>query len=100
VTAPRILIARTGDRQGLVVAVLPPQDEYTSSERVVVGDVRQTSPEGQPEKWRAWLWPAAGGAMHVTRSCEAVDATTAELLREQLQKRAGKDGPWWGGGSS
>jgi hypothetical protein len=97
VSAPRIVIARTGDRQGLVVAVLPPQDEYTSSERVVVGDVRQISPEGQREKWRAWLWPAAGGAMHTTQSCTAVDAISETRLRERLQKRVGKDGPWWGG---
>lgn len=94
-SAPRILIARTGDRQGLVIAVLPPQDQYTSSERVVVGDVRQISPDDQPETWRAWLWPVAGGALHVTRSCDAADAASPEKLLEKLQKRA-EGGPWWG----
>lgn len=98
-TAPRILIARTGERQGLVIAVMPPQDQYTSSERVAVGDVYQTSPDGQPEKWRAWLWPSAGGAMHVTRSCEAVDAAAVERLRERLQKLADKE-LWWAEGAA
>ena len=96
-SAPRILIARTGDRQGLAIAVLPPKDEYTSSGRVGVGDVRQISPDGEPETWRAWLWPVAGGALRITQSCEAVDAAAPEKLLERLQRRADKDGPWWGG---
>ena len=33
--------------------------------------------------------------MHVTRTCEAVDAGTLERLGERLQQRADKDGPWW-----
>jgi hypothetical protein len=100
VTGPRILIASTGERSGLVIAVMPPEDPYTSSARLVVGDVYRINRDDQPEKWRAWLWPEAGGALHVTRSCEAVDAGELERLHERLQKRADKDGPWWGGGTS
>jgi hypothetical protein len=100
VTGPRILIASTGERSGLVIAVMPPSDPYTSSARLLVGDVHRISFDEDPEKWRAWLWPEAGGAMHVTRTCEAVDAGDLKRLGERLQKRADKDGPWWGGGTS
>ena len=93
---PRILIALTGDRDGLVIATMPPVDEYTSGARLVVASFYRISRDDQAEKWRAWLWPEAGGALHVTRSCEAVSAGTPEQLRERLQKRADKDGPWWG----
>jgi hypothetical protein len=99
VNAPRILIARTGDRDGYVVAVMPRDDPNVSGQRLVTGDVRRTSPDGEPEKWRAWLWPSAGGAMHVTQSCEAVDAAAVERLRERLQKRADKE-PWWAEGAA
>jgi hypothetical protein len=33
--------------------------------------------------------------MHVTRTCEAVDAGDLKRLGERLQQRADKDGPWW-----
>lgn len=95
-TAPRILIARTGDRDAFVIASMPRQDAYTSGARLVVGAVYRTSRDDQPEKWRAWLWPSAGGAMHMTQSCEAMDAPAPGKLLERLQKRADKDGPWWG----
>jgi hypothetical protein len=96
VTAPRILIVRTADSPlaGLVIAVMPPESPYISSARVVVGDVCRISRDDQPEKWRAWLWPVPGGALHVTRSCEAVDAAAPETLLDRLQKRADRE-PWW-----
>jgi len=94
--APRIRIASTGERSGFVIAVMPRKDPYTSSARLAVGDVYRISRDDQPEKWRAWLWPEAGGAMHVTRTCEAVDAGDLRRLGERLQQRADKS-PWWGG---
>ena len=97
--APRIAIASTGERDGLIIAVMPAADEYTSGAALAVGSVYQTSPDGKPEKWRAWLWPEAGGALHVTQHCEAVDAADLKRLGELVQKRAGKDGPWWGASS-
>jgi hypothetical protein len=95
--SPRIAIARTGERDGLVIAVVPGEDPYVSSARLVVGDVRRISRDGEPETWRAWLWPRHGGAMHVTQSCAAIDAGTPELLLGKLQQRADGDGPWWRG---
>ena len=96
---PQVAIARTGERDALVIAVMPAPDSYTSGARLVVGSIYRNSPDGEPENWRAWLWPAAGGEMHVTRSCEAIDAGTPEKLQEKLQKRAGR-GPWWAGEAS
>ena len=54
------------------------------------------SRDDQAAKWRAWLWPVPGGAMHVTQSCEAVSAGGLEHLRELIQKRADA-GLWWSG---
>ena len=93
--APRIAIASTGERDGLIIAVMPAADEYTSGATLAVGSVYRISRDVQPEKWRAWLWPEAGGALHVTQSCDAVDAGTPGLLRDKLQKRADKSGAWW-----
>jgi hypothetical protein len=98
--APRIRIASTGERSGYLIAVMPPEGPYTSGAVLAVGDVHRSSPDGEPGKWRAWLWPEAGGAMHVARACEAVDAGDLKRLGERLQQRADKDGPWWGGGAS
>ena len=95
--APRIVLTSTGDhRSGYLVAVMPAPDSYTSGARLVVGDVYRNSADGEPANWRAWLWPAAGGSMHTTQSCDAVDAPTPERLWDKLQKRVSKDGPWWG----
>jgi hypothetical protein len=98
--APRILIASTGERSGLVVASMPPESPYVFGARLVVGDVYRISPDGDPEKWRVWLWPSPGGVMRATQHCEAVDAGDLKRLGERLQKRADKDGPWWGGGTT
>lgn len=104
-SGPRIVTARAGDRSGFVIAVMPPEGQEhvapsaqtRSGATLITGSLYRTSRDDQPEKWRAWLWPEAGGVMNVTRSCEAVDAPALERLREKLQKRADKDGPWWGG---
>lgn len=90
---PQILLARTGPRDALVIATMPAPDPYTSGPRLVVGSIYRNSPDGERENWRAWLWPTAGGVMHVTQSCEAIDSPAIERLRDKLQKR----GPWWGG---
>jgi hypothetical protein len=97
---PELRIARTGERSGFVIAVMPPKDSYNSGARLVAGDVFRISRDEEPEKWRAWLWPSAAGVMHVTQHCEAVDAGTVQRLLARLQKRADKDGPWWDGESS
>jgi hypothetical protein len=104
VNAPHIAIttALTGDRSGYVIATMPPegQEHLAPSARtrtgtvLVVGSIYRISRDDEPEKWRAWLYPSAGGDMAVTQSCDAVDADTAARLRERLRKRAGK-GPWW-----
>jgi len=96
VTGPRIILARTGERDGYVVAVMPGRDRYHSGARLAVGDISRISRDDQAEKWRAWLWPSAGGVMHVSKSVDAVDARTPEQLHGRLQKRADGDGPWWG----
>jgi hypothetical protein len=92
---PRILIARTGERFGLVIATMPAANEYTNGARLAVGSVYRISHDDSPEKWRAWLWPIPGGAMHVTQHCDAVDAGTPVLLCRRIQERADQDGPWW-----
>jgi hypothetical protein len=98
-SSPQILIARTGERAGYVIAAMPSEAEHVSGLRLVTGSIHRTSPDGEPEKWRAWLWPSAGGAMHVTQSCEAVDGAAVERLRERLQNRADKE-PWWAEGAA
>jgi len=100
VTGPRIAIALSGGRSGYVVAVLPPADGYHSGPVLAVGSVLRTDGDGEAETWRAWLWPAAGGAVHVTRSCAVADAEGPGVLAGKLQKRCDKDGPWWRAGDA
>ena len=78
---------------GYVIATVPVEAEYTFPVRIAVGDYRQVS-EQPNENWKAWLWPVAGGAMHVTRSCAAAERPTEALLLAALQQRARK-APWW-----
>lgn len=101
-SGPLIRIALTGNREGYVIAAIPPpgQEHLPPSQQtrgwttLVTGDVRRISADGEPEKWRAWLWPQAGGALPVTRSCDAADAGSIGALLGKLRKRAGKE-PWW-----
>jgi hypothetical protein len=80
---------------GYIIATVPVESEYTFPVRIAVGDYRQVSADGEPEVWKAWLWPVAGGAMHVTRSVAAAERPTEAALLETLQQRARK-APWWG----
>lgn len=103
----RIELALTGPSSGYVIAILPPPDGHWSGARLVVGDVRDLSaydqPEGFPRKgpeaWKAWLWPEAGGALHVTQTCQAAEAGSAEKLLEKIRRTA-KAGPWWRDGAA
>jgi hypothetical protein len=79
---------------GYIIATVPVEAEYVFPARIAVGDYRKVSADGEPEVWKAWLWPVAGGAMHVTRSCAAAERPTEAALLETLQKRARK-APWW-----
>jgi hypothetical protein len=94
VCAALIAVALSGDRKGWIIAPMPRTTPYTMGVRLVVGDAYRVSADGEPEQWRAWLWPQAGGDVHVTQSCEAVDAKTVAQLAEKIRKRAAK-GPWW-----
>ena len=94
-TGPQITIALTGPHRGYVVATMPAPDEHTFPARLLVGDVRDNSGDGHGEKWLAWLWPKAGGEMHVTQHCEALHAATPEQLADRLQRHANRLGEWW-----
>jgi hypothetical protein len=87
------------DSHGWVIAVIPSPDRYVMAETLVVGSVRGNNgwdcePGGTVE-FKAWLWPEPGGALRLGTHTEAVTATDVKALRDKLQKRAGKDGPWW-----
>jgi len=90
-----IAVALYDDRHGWVVAALEPASDYCSPQRLVVGDVGRVSGDGQRDAWKAWLWPEAGGALHVSRSCAAVEAPSPEGLARALRRRAEKEGTWW-----
>jgi len=99
VNGPLVRIAMTGDRHGYVIAVMPAPDRYGNGERLVTGDVRRISADGEPEAWKAWLWPVAGGAGRHGQSCEAVESPNQVRLLERLQQRADKES-WWERGES
>lgn len=100
---PTLHVATRGPRDAWLVATaapqgqehLPPSQRTNMGTALVVGSLYRRSEDGKPEDWRAWLWPVAGGDMRMTQSCEAFDGASPERLRERLQKRADKDGPWW-----
>lgn len=89
-----ITVALYGEGHGFIIAVIPRADPYHMGTSLVVGDVRKISAEGEPELWRAWLWPVAGGNLPVTQSCKASDAASTDTLRARLQKRADSKA-WW-----
>lgn len=100
---PTVRVALDSEVSGYIIASvphpgeddLPPSQQMHMGARLVVGDVLRVDGDGdEQEAWRAWLWPLAGGDMHTTRSCEAVDAPSVARLRERIGKRAAK-GAWW-----
>lgn len=89
----------SGDSRGWVIAVIPSPDRYVMGTTLVVGSVRGNNgwdcePGGKPE-FKAWLWPAPGGALRVSTHADAVTATDVKALRDKLQKRADRQGHWW-----
>lgn len=89
-----VTVVLAGERSGWVVASVERPDPYHMGERLVVGDVHRISADGEPELWRAWLWPLAGGNLPVTQSCKASDAASPATLRARLQKRSDSKA-WW-----
>lgn len=102
-SGPLISVALTGPREGYVLAYAPrvgeedllPSQRHHMGAVLAVGSLFRRSGDGEPEDWRAWLWPVAGGDVHITRHCDAVDDKSPERLRDRLQKSADKEGPWW-----
>lgn len=88
---PMVKVALDSDRSGSVIAVTEPEDAYHSGPSLVVGTVRRQD----SGTWRAWLWPETGGALHISQSCNAVEAPTSDALTGKLRKRVAKDGAWW-----
>jgi hypothetical protein len=94
-TETTVRVARTGPRTADIIATVPSGDQYLSPVTIVVGSCRRISADEEPELWRAWLWPAAGGSMHVTQSCNAVERPTLRMLEKALIRRVAKEGAWW-----
>lgn len=100
---PMIKVALGGDRSGFVIAVLafegeenmPSSQQLHRGATLVVGSVYRVSPDGDPEEWKAWLWPVAGGTgMRTGQSVEAMETRSLPVLKRKLQKRADQ-GAWW-----
>jgi hypothetical protein len=92
----------TCGRSGFIVAVETTDskpgagyDWDQSGTYSVVGKVYRTSPDGEPEDWKAWLLPVAGQSTPRGQSTDAAQAASPERLRDRLQKRADEKGPWW-----
>jgi len=94
-TEVTVRVARTHDRAADIIATVPSGDQYLRPATVVTGSCRRISRDGEPEQWRAYLWPCAGGSMHTTQSCDAIDRKTVDLLGKALGHRLAKEGPWW-----
>jgi hypothetical protein len=99
---PLIAVTLAGDRSGFIIASAPhPGEEHLAPSArtrmgttLVVGKVYRVSADEEPEEWKAWLWPVAGGDMRMGQSCEAMESQSLGLLRRRLQKRADQ-GTWW-----
>jgi hypothetical protein len=89
----------SGDSHGWVIAVIPSEDRYVMGATLVVGCVRGNngwdSEPGGAVEFKAWLFPLPGGALRLSTHCDAVTAGDVKALRDKLQKRADKGGPWW-----
>ena len=94
-----ISVAMSGDSHGWVMAVIPSPDRLVMGTTLAVGSVRGNngwdSEPGGTVEFKAWLWPEPGGALRLGTHAEAVTAASPDALRDKLQKRADKDGPWW-----
>lgn len=92
---PMTKVALDSEGRGYVITVTEPLDGYHSGTVLATGSVLRVSGDGRPDEWKAWLWPEAGGALHVAQSCQAETAASPAQLQEKLRKRVAKHGPWW-----
>lgn len=80
-------------RSGFVLAI---DTERKPGTAAVVGLVYRVSLDGEPEAWKAWLWPAPGVYPPTGQSTEAVTRKgKPDVLREVLRKRHQAHGEWW-----
>jgi hypothetical protein len=83
-----IRIAARG-RHGFIIATA-----YRTA--VVVGKAHRFTGDGEPARWRAWLWPAAG--VHPGNApAFPVEGPTGDVQRA-LQRHYEEHGPWWTAG--
>lgn len=94
-----ISVAMASESHGWVMAVIPSGDRLVMGTTLVVGSVRGNngwdSEPGGTVEFKAWLYPQPGGAIHLGTHCDAVTAGDVKALRDRLQKRHDKQGPWW-----
>lgn len=81
----------TCERSGYIIAV----DTDLMPTAHVVGQLYRDSPDGSPERWKAWLWPKATAYPQRGQSTEAVTAATPEKIAERLRGQLKAKGPWW-----
>ena len=64
----------------------------------VVANAYRVSADDEPEEWKVWLWPLAGGNLRMGQSCEALKAVSLQELADVLKARCDRGGPWWQAG--
>jgi hypothetical protein len=92
----------TSGRSGFIVAVetadRPPGTGYdwdATGTYSVVGKVHRTSPDGEPEEWKAWLLPVAGQCPPRGQSVTARTAPATAMLAAKLRDLHEAKGAWW-----
>lgn len=89
-TAPLIIVTPKGDKSGCLMA----RTEGTPD--VQVGQfVLRAAPAGRPEELKAWLWPVGGQHPSLMKSVEALTPPSTADLEVLLNRRVGREGPWW-----
>lgn len=89
-TSPQIIVTPKGDRSGCLMA------RTEGVPDVQVGQlVLRASPEGQPEQWKAWLWPVGGQHPSLMKSVKAMTRASTTDIEAVLNGLVECEGQWW-----
>lgn len=90
----RILVSRYADRSADIVARVK-AEPGSLPDFVMAGQACRVNAGGEPEEWKAWLWPKAGEYPPCGQSCEAFSRPSCGDLEVLLNKRLADKGRWW-----
>jgi hypothetical protein len=90
----RIIVSRCAERSADVIARVKPEPG-SLPDFVMIGQASRISADGEPEEWKAWLWPKGGEYPPHGQHCDALTRPSCGDIEALPNKRLKAEGRWW-----